>query len=83
MLRGLKPSVLTCAFIRFQVSGVPASSGTRHPRKLHFGTLLSHVHLKGIGGPGAPHVFRLERLASSGLLSFGSYMFLRTGRAYS
>lgn len=35
-------------------------------RKGHYGQLLSHLHLKGIGGPGAPHVFRLERLRDTG-----------------
>ena len=35
-------------------------------RKGRYGHLLSHLHLKGIGGPGAPHVFRLERLRDSG-----------------
>lgn len=37
------------------------------PRKGHYGQMLGHVHLKGIGGPGAPHVFRLERLRDTGL----------------
>ena len=37
-----------------------------YPRKLHYGHYVSHAHLKGIGGPGAPHVFRLERIRDTG-----------------
>ena len=45
----------------------PTLWGSSRPRKLHYGELLGHVHLKSIGGPGAPHVFRLERLRDSGV----------------
>ena len=42
-----------------------------HPsRKGHFAHYLSSVHVKGIGGPGAPHVFRLERIKDSGETCF-------------
>ena len=30
---------------------------------------MQHGHVKGIGGPGAPHAFRLEMLEDSGLQS--------------
>lgn len=35
-------------------------------RKCHFGEYLNNVHLKGIGGPGAPHCFRLEKFRDTG-----------------
>lgn len=35
-------------------------------RKGHFAHHLDGAHLKGIGGPGAPHVFRLERVSDAG-----------------
>ena len=35
-------------------------------RKLHYGHMLGHLHLKGIGGAGAPHIFRMERLKDTG-----------------
>ena len=47
---------------RFPAVGAPCF----HPRKMHYSKLVGHLHLKGIGGPGAPHVFRLERLRDSG-----------------
>ena len=36
-------------------------------RKNFWGTIMEFGQVKGIGGPGAPHVFRLERLDDSGL----------------
>lgn len=35
-------------------------------RKGHLAHHLEGSHVKGIGGPGAPHVFRLERLSDTG-----------------
>ena len=38
------------------------------PRKGHYSHHLSNAHLKGIGGPGAPHLFRLERVRDAGVI---------------
>ena len=38
-------------------------------RKCHYDHFMASAHIKGIGGPGAPHCFRLERISDAGLLS--------------
>ena len=37
-------------------------------RKGHFEKYMAAAHVKGIGGPGAPHVFDLSRVADLGAL---------------
>ncbi len=44
----------------------PPPPSNLHFRKLWLSTLMEHAQLKGIGGPGAPHVFRLERFEDAG-----------------
>lgn len=39
-------------------------------RKMHFETHMQAVHVKGIGGPGAPHLFELSRLSDVRCLSY-------------
>lgn len=46
-------------------------------RKNFFLEQFACVHLTGIGGPGAPHVFYLQRLDDSGyLLKVSSILFI-------
>ena len=46
------------------------------PRKGHLAHHLEGSHVKGIGGPGAPHVFRLERLSDTGTTLLLCFMLL-------
>ena len=52
----------------FASSWLRIGQSERLVRKNHFHTLLDKAHVKGIGGPGAPHVFRLERIRDTGPL---------------
>ena len=38
-------------------------------RKIFWAIHAQHAHIKGIGGPGAPHAFRLDRLGDTGFLN--------------
>lgn len=42
-------------------------------RKCHYDHYMASAHIKGIGGPGAPHCFRLERIADAGCLSLPTF----------
>ena len=35
-------------------------------RKIYWALYAEHAHVKGIGGPGAPHSFRLDRFEDLG-----------------
>ena len=37
------------------------------PRKNFWGSYMDYAHLKGIGGPGAPHAFKLQRVEDAGM----------------
>ena len=39
------------------------------PRKMFLGEKFGYSQLVGVGGPGAPHAFCLERIGESGALS--------------
>ena len=53
-MRTLTPQFKTCSLPSFLV------------RKSFFEEYFHYMRLKGVGGPGAPHLFRLERLGDSG-----------------
>lgn len=42
------------------------SSLVSPPRKMHYAHHLSNAFLKGLGGPGAPHLIRMERIRDAG-----------------
>lgn len=39
------------------------------PRKTFFSEQMGHCHLTRCGGPGAPHLFRFDRIGDIGLVS--------------
>ena len=43
------------------------------PRKMFFHEAFQRAQLKGIGGPGAPHLLRLDRISDLGLFISGLF----------
>ena len=44
---------------------------------------MDFAHVKGIGGPGAPHAFRLERVADAGLPMVSLWFYFPTVQSIS